>query len=188
MNNQDSFYHRIAPGCAWFQRPTRGLLNSRGILALDPGLRVGWAFVELPEKRVEAAGFFELDRRHLYFNARKGVLELIELLKPSAVMLEQYFVGGKAHNGQSIELRGAMKSAVEGSELPWTEINVSRVRSLMGTKRGMSDCDIREIVADRTGLPRQYQPDPAKKKVLYYPADTWDAVALGWAADSVEGL
>lgn len=189
--SEERFFNKVSAGSAWWRRAQAGAGNqagSRSILALDPGYRVGWAIIALPGKNVLAAGFTELNRNHLFFGASKMVGELIDIFNPVAVVFEQYFIGGGAFAGDSIELRGAMKCCAESANLPWANVSVSRIRSILGLRSRRTDSMVRQAVLGlMPDLPTHYRPtDTGREK--FYPADVWDAIALAWAADTVEGI
>jgi Holliday junction resolvasome RuvABC endonuclease subunit len=164
--------------------------NGPAVLTIDPGLRMGWALVKWRPgvRELQAGGFVELDRSRLYASGFNAVKSLLQELRPSAMAFEQYFLGAGAHNKESIEVRGAMKAACECAELAWEELHPSTVRANLGVKGKLKDTQIREIVASLYGIPTKYQPDAAKKREIFFPADVFDAAAVAWSADSMEGL
>ena len=174
------------PGGALY-RPSRfsGLTPGRRILALDPGLRVGWALINVQDqvRQAVAGGFLELDRDKLYASSFRFINTLLDEFGPAAVALEQYFVAPGAHCGQSIEVRGAMKAAIERAELPWTQVNPATVRASLGVRGRLKDSQIRDIVVNLLRIPAKYRPDPAKKRDKFFPADVFDAAAVGWATE-----
>ncbi len=151
------------------------------VLTIDPGLRVGWSFAAKDPRSMLAGGFFELDREHLFISGWRVMVALLEEYRPSAVVMESYFIGGGAHCGASIEVRGALKAATERACVPWTQVHPSKVRAALGVKGKLSDARIRDIVVDLFQMPAKYQPDPTKRREVFFPADTFDAAAIAWA-------
>lgn len=184
----ETFITKVTAGSAYFRRASGLGPGQRAVLALDPGYRVGWAIISMPSKRIEAAGFVEMDRDHLFSHSAKTTSELIEVFKPCAVLFEQYFVGGGAFAGDSIEMRGAMKLKADEAEIRWANVPVATVRSRIGLRARRTDRLVREAVLSLMNVPQKYQPDPTKKRMNYFPADVWDACGVAWAADTVDGL
>ncbi len=169
-------------------RLCHGLAEGLTVLAIDPGLRMGWALVRPTVKELQAGGFVELNRSRLYASGYDAVKTLLEELRPAAMTFESYFIGAGAHCKESIEVRGAMKAACERAELKWHELHPSKVRAALGVKGKIKDVQIREIVASLYGIPTKYQPDVNKKREVFFPADVFDAAAVAWSADSIEGI
>lgn len=185
----DGFITKVTAGSAWFRRASGAQPGQRTVLALDPGYRVGWAVIELPSKRLVAAGFTELNRKHLFYGAGKMTNELIELFAPCAVLFEQYFIGGGAFAADSIEMRGSMKDKAEAAGLPWANIHLSKIRSLLGLKARRTDALVREAITSLIpDIPAKYQPNSESCRQVFFPADVWDACGVALAADTVEGL
>lgn len=175
------------PGGAYFKRaalPKAGAC----VLALDPGLRIGWAAVDITTKALLGGGFVELDRTRLYASGYEAVDAMLKELCPAAVAFEQYFIGFGAHNKESIEVRGAMKAPAQRAGIPCGELHPSKIRANLGVKGKLKDVQIREIVASLFGIPTKYQPDPTKKREVFFPPDVFDAAAVAWSADQMGGL
>lgn len=175
------------PGGAYFRlaaMPTPGAT----VLALDPGLRLGWAAVDTRSKLLLAGGFIELDRTRLYASGYEAVDVMLKELCPVAVAFEEYFLMGGAHNKESVEVRGAMKAPAQKAGIPCGQLHPSKIRANLNLRGKVSDPQIRESVASLFGIPTKYQPNPNKKTKLYFPADVFDAAAVAWSADSMEGL
>lgn len=167
------------------------------VLTFDSGLRVGWALMQLEGKILLAGGFMELNRKALYSSAYNMAKSLLEQTQPAAVAFEAYFAGGGAHDKSTIELRGAMKAAAEHAELTWKEIFPSTVRARLGVQKQSKkltalgikvesrDIQVRKLTVEKFGIPAKYL---GKKQEVYFPADVFDAAAVAWSADKMEGL
>lgn len=179
-----SFVTEASAGRAGFRRAgwTPDPL-ARTVLTVDPGLRVGWALAAAEPRTLLAGGFHELNREGLYGSAWRFMVSLLEFYGPSLVVMESYFVAPGAHCGQSIEVRGAIKAAIERAHVGWTQLNPARIRAGLGVKGKLKDTQIREIVCDLFGMPAKYQPDPTKHREVFFPADVFDAAALAWVAE-----
>ncbi|HLA39653.1 MAG TPA: hypothetical protein VJ417_06640 [Candidatus Glassbacteria bacterium] len=186
-------------GGAVYRRTGAGPVGNT-VLTIDPGLRAGWALLQLEGKILLAGGFLELNRAFLYASAYNMIRNLLEQTQPAAVAFEQYFIGFGAHDKSSIESRGAMKAAVEHAELSWTEINPSAVRARLGvqaqskklTAAGIKveskDLQVRRLTVAAFGIPAKYKKDPLKKQEVFFPPDVFDAAAVAYSTDTIKGL
>lgn len=175
------------PGGAFFRLADMPR-ESATVLALDPGLRLGWAAVDTRSKLLLAGGFIELDQTRLYASGYEAVDVMLKELCPVAVAFEEYFLMGGAHNKESVEVRGALKAPAQRAGILCGQLHPSKIRANLCLKGKVSDPQIRESVLSLFNVPAKYQPNPAKKAVKFFPADTWDACAVAWSADSMEGL
>ncbi|MBO4556006.1 MAG: hypothetical protein J5706_04535 [Elusimicrobiales bacterium] len=147
-----------------------------GVLAIDPGLYLGWAY---KAGDYIAAGFEDMSRQtELYGSTAAFIRLLVQHLAPYEARLERYFIGGGAHESRSIEQRGAIKAALEQAEVSWKEIHPSTVRKCLGIGGRPSDPQIREAVSSYFGTPQAYHPDPNSKRTKLLRPDTFDALAL----------
>lgn len=162
--------------------------ESATVLALDPGLRLGWAAIDTRSKQLLAGGFIELDQTRLYASGYEVVDTMLKEFSPMAVAFEEYFLMGGAHNKESVEVRGALKAPAQKAGIPCGQLHPSKIRANLNLRGKIKDAQIRESVLSLFNVPAKYQPNPARKTVKFFPADTWDACAVAWSADQMEGL
>ena len=141
-----------------------------------------------PLNTILAGGFIELDRTRLYASGYEAVDAMLKELCPAAVAFEEYFLMGGAHNKESVEVRGALTAPAQKAGIPCGQLHPSKVRANLNLKGKVKDAQIRESVASLFGIPTKYQPNPDKKREIFFPADVFDAAAVAWSADQMEDL
>jgi len=177
----------ICPGGAYF-RLTAMPGESATVLALDPGLRLGWAAIDTRSKLLLAGGFIELDRNRLYASGYDAVDTMLKEFSPMAVAFEEYFISGGAQDKESIEVRGSMKAPAQKAGIPCGQLHPAKIRARLGLSGRPSDPQIRDSMLSLFSVPAKFQPNPAKKSVKFFPADTWDACAVAWSYAHMEEL
>lgn len=147
-----------------------------GVLAIDPGLYLGWAY---KNDKYITAGFEDLSQQKKLYGATEEFLErLMNELCPDYAVVEKYFAMGHALENRTVEQRGAIKAVFERNDCPWTEIHPATVRKYLGIKGRPSDPQIRESVSSYFGTPQAYRPDPNSKRTKLLRPDVFDALAL----------
>ena len=160
----------------------RGGNDRAGVLAIDPGLYLGWAF---KNDEYITAGFEDLSQQKKLYGATEEFLErLMNELCPEYAVVEKYFAMGHALENRTVEQRGAIKAVFERNDCPWTEIHPATVRKCLGIKGKPSDVQIRESVSAYFDIPTQYLPDPNGKRKKYFRPDVFDALALIMAEEN----
>lgn len=163
-------------------RPGNAEQEGGGILAIDPGTYLGWAY---KAGDYITAGYEDMSGCADFYSATANLINiLIDNLRPDESVLEKYFSGGHAMENKTIEQRGAIKAALELKGLAWKEIHPSTVRKCLGICGRPSDPQIRQAVSDFFGTPDSYCPDPNSKRKRLFRPDVFDALALLMATEA----
>lgn len=163
-------------------RPGNVPAETGGILAIDPGTYLGWAY---KAGDYITAGYEDMSGCADFYSATANLINiLIENLRPDEAVLEKYFSGGHAMENKTIEQRGAIKAALELKGLAWKEIHPSTVRKCLGIGGRPSDPQIRQAVSDFFGTPDSYCPNPNSKRKRLFRPDVFDAMALLMATEA----
>ena len=187
----DKWHWHIEPARFMFVRKGPEVVCER-VLCLDTGKNTGWAVRHLgdhikPYASIAAGGMFRSEEvgKELFRKIGAEVTYLINYFRPHRVVLEQGFHGKGAFNSFSIEMRGAVKLAIEQFGTPWGDISPSTTRSMIGGNyRGCKDCNRRELISNMYEIPlRARLHGWAREKLL--PIDVFDAVIVANAAEDV---
>lgn len=162
-------------------RPGNVPAQTGGILAIDPGVFLGWAY---KAGDYIAAGYEDMSAPQFYAHTFAYMKWLIEANIPAEIVIEKYFSGGHAMENRTIEQRGAIKAAAEYTGISWTEIHPATVRKCLGIGGRPSDPQIRQAVSDFFGTPDSYCPDPNSKRKRLLRPDVFDALALLMATEA----
>lgn len=150
--------------------------DADGILAIDPGLYIGWAY---KCGDYITAGFEDLSKCPKLYGTTEELIELlIKELNPEYAVVEKYFSMGHALDNRTVEQRGAIKAVFERADLPWDEVHPATVRKCLGIPGKPKDAQIREAVASYYHIPTQYNPDAKSRRKKLFRPDVFDALAL----------
>ena len=158
------------------------------VLTLDTGVRTGWALrargVE-HSKSIVAGGFFIIKREsdNPYTQFHYHINGLLTFFQPKIVILEEFFQGGHAVNPYTIELRGAVKLAIELKGVRWVHLHPQTARARISCVR-VKDCIRRDVIKDIFDIPLKYQAAPGKRE-KFLPSDFFDACVLANAMELV---
>ena len=145
-----------------------------GVLSLDPGMHLGWAY---KSGGFIAAGSIDLEEKGMYGRSYNFVIGLITRFRPERIVVEEYFSMSRAIDTRTIEQRGALKAAVEHAGREWMQIHPATVRRHLGLNGRPTDPQIRQSVTSYFGTPEQYVITGKNRKKLFRP-DVFDALAL----------
>lgn len=158
-----------------------GPLAPDGVLGIDPGVDVGWAYLDRDGQFqrgdvIDVRGF---EKRH--WDLLQVVSGLVAAFRPRLVVMEQDFTGGGAFMTSSGHLRGAIKAAVEGKGVPWREINPMSARKATTGHGRLTDRELRQVVCGHFGLPERVQIG-GKGPWLVIPSHIIDAAVTAWGS------
>lgn len=151
------------------------------VLTMDTGVRTGWALrargIEFSESIV-AGGFFVIKRDSVLplSQFHYHTTGLLSFFQPRLVIVEQFFQGGHAVNPFTVELRGAVKLAIELKGVPWIEIHPQTARAKIGCVR-VKDPERRKVISNLFDIPLSY-PTGTGKRERFLPSDFFDACVL----------